>query len=211
MAMVAERINQEKEMAEWLTIIGRFILRLLLTALLGALALGVLFGVFGLIVSLVDKNSKEGWQITVFGAYLGALLGIGEGIKAFFGVRDEEAITGKELAQEAGKNVAGNLMPGLNFLILLGDAAAWSRRARPARDGGRRALLEAIAWSIIALGMIALIYGILRLDMGSFSIWYALLFVPPAAIFGAIRGSYTTAKTTSRKERDDQDDRNPWT
>ena len=82
--------------------------------------------------------------------------------------------------------------------------------ARGRHDAGKRALLEAIAWSIIAIGMIGLIYGILALDMGDFSIWYALLFVPAAAVFGAIRGAYTTTKPAHRETHTAREDRNPW-
>ncbi|MGH7171230.1 MAG: hypothetical protein ACRELF_01245 [Gemmataceae bacterium] len=181
-------------MTHWLTITGRFVFRLLVSALLWALGFALVLGIFGVIASIADKKPDLWWQVAAFGAYLGALWGIGAGIKAFFGVIEESESSGRELAQEAGKNVLGGLVPGLPLLNLVADVVVWSRRAQPARDAGKRALLEAIAWSIIAIGMIVLIYGILALDMGDFSIWYALLFVPAAAVFGAIRGAYTTTK-----------------
>lgn len=197
-------------MIQWLTIAGRFVFRLLVSSLLWALGFALLLGIFGVIASIADKKPDLWWQVTAFGAYLGALWGIGEGIKAFFGVTDESESSGKDLAQEAGKLVLGGLVPGLQILNLLSDVVVWSHRARPERDGGKRALLEAIAWSIIAVGMIVLVYGILPFSMGDFSIWYALLFVSSAAVFGAIRGAYTTGEPTNREPKVEHEERNPW-
>lgn len=198
-------------MTHWLTITGRFALRLIVSALLWALGFALVLGVFGVIASILDKEPDLWWQVTALGAYLGALWGIGEGIKGFFGVIDESETSGGELVKETGRHVLGGLVPGMSLVNLVGDIAAWSRRARPAQDAGKRALLEAIAWIIIAIGMIVLIYGILSLDMGNFTIWYALLFVPAAAVFGAIRGAYTTAKPIDRESKSVYEDRNPWT
>lgn len=196
-------------MRNWLTITARFAFRLSLSALLWALGFGFLLGSFGIIASIVDKEPDLWWQVAAFGAYFGALLGIGEGIKGFFGVIDESETNGKELVHRVGKNVLGGLVPGLPLLNLLTDVVGWGRRARPARNPGKRALLEAIAWSIIAIGIIVLIYGILALDMGDFTIGYALWFVPAAAIFGAIRGAYTTGKPIHREAETAYEDRNP--
>jgi hypothetical protein len=197
-------------MTHWLAITARFICRLLISTLLWSVGFAFVLGIFGVIASVADKKPDLWWQVAAFGAYLGALWGIGEGIKAFFGVIDESDPDGRELVQQAGKNVLGGLVPGLPVLNLLADVVAWSRRARPARDAGKRALLEAIAWSIIAIGMIVLVYGILALDMGSFTIRYALLFVPAAAVFGAIRGAYTTAKPGHAESETIYEDRSPW-
>jgi hypothetical protein len=108
-------------MAPWLTITGRFILRLLVSALVWALGIAFVLGIFGILASIADNKPDLWWQVAAFGAYLGVLAGIGEGIKGFFGVVDESEPTGKELAQEWGKNVLGNLVPGLDLLNLAAE------------------------------------------------------------------------------------------
>lgn len=197
-------------MTHWLTITARFIFRLVISALLWSLGFAFVLGIFGVIASIGDKKPDLWWQIAAFGAYLGALWGIGEGIKGFFGVIDESESDSSEITRQAGKNVLAGLVPGFAIVNLLVDIAAWRRHARLARDAGKRALLEAIAWSILAGGIIVLAYGFLALDMGSFTIWYALLFVPAAAVFGAIRGAYTTRKESHLEPESVHVDRNPW-
>ncbi len=209
-AMVVERSLTGWTMVHWLTLSGKVVFRLLVWALLCAMGFSLLFGVFGVIVFIAEKNPNEGWQITAFGAYLGAWWGIGEGIKSFFGVADDPAPTGKELAQGAGKQVAGNLVPALNFVFILGESIAWSRRARLVQDGGKRAFLEAIQCSLVAIGMVVLVFTVPALNLGESAIWLSLLIVPAAAVFGAIRGSYTTAKTNHREADNDPNERNPW-
>lgn len=199
-------------MTHWLFLIGRFVFRLIVSALLWSLWFAFILGVFGFIASsIVDKDPYLWLAAAVVGAFVGGLYGIGEGIKSFFGVTDDSEISGKEVAQEVGKNVLGGLIPGLTYLILLCDVVGWSRRARPARDAVKRSLLEAIVWSIFAFGMIFFAYGIiLALGRGDFSIGYALLFVLAAAAFGAIRGAFTTAKLVNRESGIDREESNPW-
>jgi hypothetical protein len=171
--------------------LSKFLLRLLVSAALYALGFALVLGLFGAVASVLDHKPDLWWQVAGVGGYFGALVGIGQGIKTTFGYLEREP-GGKEVAKDMGKSVAGGLVPGLNAVLFLGDLLVWMRGARMGPYPGRNAALEALAWSILAAGAVVLVYFILRLDMGSFAVGYALLFIPAAALVGAIRGAYSS-------------------